>query len=595
MFCFITTMFTLLSVVVTGLPRFQTATPDVPFAQAVYPNLIVRTLQPECGTTGAGDPAYFGSQNNSFMINLDEGGLTLCVNYNTIVHIQVPTNFNLTSSSSEDFAYSGDKKQLVAMCNNKTLLLIDPRKRTLMQVGTDSCEEKPAWSKDERFLSYKTTDDQAEVWRTYDVEKKTFAPGQDPALPTVPETGLVFTEKSSEDLAICQGKTVGESFTGGFSLVTLRDATTGTDTLITCVRAQLSVDMTLDDGKIILLSNTDKTVQKGLHELLLFDPKSLDLTSIGLVNLPDEGVETAQYVFVPSKKALYFVQAKKGADGQIMKDCALVSEDLTTRQQTTIEPTRCNYPADLTYLPVSNELLYLQYAPANGTYAGSDTSPATLRQMDLKTGKTTAQETRGIQKIAAVSPNGERYVVILEDLAINHSVRQFDKPESSDDPHFLVYDSQTRETVYENSFGDRFYYGSEIEWHWSFEWARDGNGFLFDHYGDYYVSLPNALAVQLDHGSLKCTFEGTPECIRSYPIWSPGGRYLLVYTEEGLKVVRRSDNRVIPITKVLEGNDYFLKAEWSIDDKLIVDAFPRTYDPFVMSLKRWQVDPALAR
>lgn len=586
---------TLLSVIMADLPSFQTETPPVPLDKLIYPNLIVKVLQPGCGTTEEGFPTFLGTDKNSVIISLNEEGAALCVNRSTMFKLALPADAKVSHPSWENFKYSGDKKQLIAVCapDRGDVLLIDIRKRTMILVNLDRCVGTPRWSDDERFLYYQMFDGQETTWRAYDVQQKTLGTWTPPALFafTDQKTEIIFTQKPEDEAKTCQAKTVGTRLTDDYSLITLRDVTTGKETLLACVQGRLIVKSRLDDGRLILVSSaSEDATQAGLHELLLLDPKALQLTSVGLVALSGSYYDTSQYLILRSKAIVYLIKPRKIGDDKTPQDCALVSLDLTTFKETVFDRTQCDYPADLTYLPLSNEIMYLDYPETRASTSGDDAPPIpTLKLLELKTEKIIDLQTGGVQEIATVSPGERRYVMVISDPTLGGSARKFGDRLSLPDPHFTIFDSRIGNAVYENVFD-----GSS-EWRWAFEWATDGNGFLFGHRGDHYVSLPDALAVQVDRGALSCTWEGTASCFRSYPQWSPGGRYVMIYTLEGIKVVRRADNRIIPITKTVEENDYVVIARWSSDEKLIVEAFPSTSEPILMSLRRWLVDPALAK
>ena len=116
-----------------------------------------------------------------------------------------------------------------------------------------------------------------------------------------------------------------------------------------------------------------------------------------------------------------------------------------------------------------------------------------------------------------------------------------------------------------------------------FRWAPDGKGFIFvDDGADYYVPLPNPLADSLTGGhSTARVGRRSRSASAVHHLGLPMGiTSCSIPTDEGVRVLRRSDKQIIPITNTIEGDNYIVMARWTDDDKLIVDAFPPDGEPF---------------
>lgn len=342
-------------------------------------------------------------------------------------------------------------------------------------------------------------------------------------------------------------------------------------------REGLSFENWLDDEHLIVRGYTPSNTSSKTDELFLISPASYTVTGLGKHISPD-------YAYFDSGVKAIRIQPRDETSQDPYR-CVLNIIDLATLSPVDIEPAFCRQPADFFVIEFPSRLVYLHSDMPSEDMPLEKTPFVHIVDLDMLTVEALPLE--AVNMIVSLSPNNRYLVFVADDL---HSAGR--TPSfwfGWNDPRLIVFDMLQNQVIYEQSFS-----AATIP---VTQWSLQSNSFVFNAGTEeepriFLIMLDPAQSISLSDG-----IEGTIRWREHVFLardsqWTSNGTMLLTFTDHEARVIRLSDQTIMPIVETLETEAFAMNVEWYGDNDLIlVEAIPRQGD---FTTRRWLIDPSLS-
>ncbi len=578
-----------------ALQQIPTPAPET----IVNSQLVVRALEPTWVTpSNSGLITTFATQTAQGKLSITFTDMEVKVHDGDTdsFSLPLPSEYKLEDGLGRESAYSGDHPgsttRIFAFCKASGLYIVDVTARELKRLNTRDCTisrgftppfYELSWSPEGRFLSYYSNVTNQRILHFYDAVKKTLVSLDQIARLTsswLPDWSPDWKDHvyltDVYDLSVytkCpdQPQSLPDN---AHNAIMWNHRLTKAITVVACISwPEIDFLQWITQDQLLFAGQDYRDGGTKEEELFVFDRRIGKTINLG------SSIKAFSGLFFDGGKKFAHIKVRVEPVNADPSECTLSILDLTTFKDTEVEPTYCIQPADMTILENQRQLIYLNSAiPAD--ISAAPNIPM-VHIVNLDTLAVQPLKEVGITYIGSPSPDNHYLMMVHAD-----APRDIFFAQPYDASNLVIYDAQQRKTVYTDDWGSRFFYEG------FFSWSPDSSAFTFTVSADYMAVMGSPqYSTRLNEKAQNCNSD---PCSNRFPAWSPDGHYLLFFAEDGIKVIRRTDHVIIPITRLVDAKDYYVQAEWRTDGLLTVETVPRTgYEPLT-TLNRWLVDPHLA-